>query len=101
MEIAPQIRNARMIRPTSWRVPGRRQWPLEGVEVKLHHDRIHASDCADCDTRDGFLDRISKELTLRGPLDESQRARLAEIAERCPVQRTLQREVKIEQHLSS
>ena len=75
----------------------RRGWPLEGVEVRLRHDRIHAEDCAECETRDGFLDRIQKELTLLGPLDPTQRLRLAEIAERCPVQRTLQREVLIEQ----
>jgi len=67
--------------------------------VALRHDRIHAEDCADCDTRDGFLDRISKRITLHGDLDEEQRQRLSEIAERCPVQRTIQREVVIDQHV--
>jgi uncharacterized OsmC-like protein len=78
----------------------RKGWPLGGVEVRLRHDRIHASDCADCETREGFLDRITKQLTLHGELDDEQRARLAEIAERCPVQRTLQREIAIEQQLA-
>jgi putative redox protein len=78
----------------------RKGWPLGGVEVRLRHDRIHAEDCADCETREGFLDRITKQLTLHGVLDEGQRARLAEIAERCPVQRTLQREIAIEQRLA-
>src|SRR5215471_11221287 len=78
----------------------RHRWPLEGVEVRLRHDRIHATDCAECDTREGFLDRIQKQLTLLGPLDAAQRNRLADIAERCPVQRTLQRSVVIESTLS-
>jgi putative redox protein len=77
----------------------RRGWPLEGVDVTLHHERIHAEDCADCETREGFLDKITKEIAFHGPLDNAQRQRLLEIAERCPVQRTLQREVKIEQVL--
>jgi uncharacterized OsmC-like protein len=78
----------------------RKGWPLEGVQVALHHERIYAADCAECETRDGFLDRITKRLTLFGPLDQQQRQRLAQIAERCPVNRTLQREVVIEQHLT-
>ena len=79
----------------------RKGWPLESVEVKLSHDKIHAQDCAECETREGFLDRITKVLTFRGPLDAEQRARLAEISERCPVQRTLQREIAIEQSVTS
>jgi uncharacterized OsmC-like protein len=78
----------------------RKGWPLEAVQVDLHHERIHAEDCAECDTREGFLDKITKHLTFSGPLDADQRLRLAEIAERCPVQRTLQREVRIEQRLT-
>jgi uncharacterized OsmC-like protein len=78
----------------------RKGWPLDGVEVALKHERIHAEDCADCETREGFLDKITKQLTLLGPqLDAEQRQRLFEIAERCPVQRTLQREIVIEQQL--
>jgi putative redox protein len=77
----------------------RKTWPLESVEVSLHHDRMYAADCADCETREGFLDRITKTITLGGPLSAEQRQRLGEIAERCPVQRTLQREVVIEQRV--
>jgi putative redox protein len=69
--------------------------------VRLRHERIHATDCAECDTREGFLDRITKDLTLLGELDDEQRVRLAEIAERCPVQRTLEREIVIEQRVST
>jgi putative redox protein len=77
----------------------RKGWPLEGVEVALSHDRIHAADCRDWGTHKGSLDRITKRLTLRGPLDEAQRRRLAEIAQRCPVHRTLTGKIQIEQLL--
>jgi len=77
----------------------RKGWPLRGVEVALSHERIHAEDCADCDTREGFLDRITKRITLHGDLDAEQRQRLGEIAERCPVQRSVQHEVVIEQQV--
>jgi putative redox protein len=78
----------------------RKGWPLEGVEVVLRHERIYAHDCVDCDSRDVRLERITKRLALHGPLDEPQRQRLAEIAERCPVQRTLTSTVRIEQELA-
>jgi putative redox protein len=78
---------------------GRHGWPLEGVEVVLRHERIHAADCRDCETRDVRLERVTKRLALYGPLDAAQRQRLAEIAERCPVQRTLTSSVRIEQEL--
>jgi putative redox protein len=79
----------------------RKGWPLERIDVRLRHDKIHAEDCAECETREGFLDRITKELTFTGELTQEQRIRLAEIAERCPVQRTLQREITIEQSVTS
>jgi putative redox protein len=78
----------------------RKGWPLEGVEVALHHERIHAEDCWNCETEEGFLDSITKDLTFFGPLDAEQRLRLAEIAERCPVQRTLTHEIHIEQRVA-
>lgn len=78
----------------------RKGWPLERVEVALQHQRIHAADCADCETREGRVDHISKQLTLHGPLDESQRQRLLAIAARCPVHQTLTHEVHIEQVLT-
>jgi len=71
----------------------RKGWPLEGVEVRLGHDKIHAADCADCETRQGKIDRIVREVRLEGPLDPEQRARLMEIARRCPVGRTLASEI--------
>jgi putative redox protein len=73
----------------------RKGWPLERVEVALRHDRIHATDCAECETKEGMLDHIEREIVLRGPLDASQRARLLEIADRCPVHRTLRSEIQI------
>ena len=79
----------------------RKQWPLEGVTVKLEHSRIHAVDCAECDTKEGMLDRIEREISLRGTLAEDQRARLMEMADRCPVHRTLTSEVNIRTRLAS
>ena len=70
-------------------------WPLKAVEVQLRHDRIHAEDCADCETGSGMLDEIQMEIGLEGDLDEAQRERLMSIAQRCPVHRTLTSEVKI------
>ena len=74
-------------------------WDLQEITVELEHDRIHAEDCRDCETDEGFLDRITKRITIDGPLHEEQRAKLEEIARRCPVQRTLNSEVKIEDEL--
>ena len=71
----------------------RKGFPLEGVEVRLSHDKIHAEDCAECETREGKLDRVTSEVRLSGALDEQQRARLLEIAGRCPVKRTLRSEI--------
>ncbi len=73
----------------------RKGWPLVSVEVRLTHSRIHAEDCADCETREGMLDRIERVIALGGDLSEEQRARLLEIAERCPVHRTLTSEIDI------
>jgi uncharacterized OsmC-like protein/alpha-beta hydrolase superfamily lysophospholipase len=74
----------------------RKELPLGPVEVRLRHDKIHAKDCEDCETREeGRLDQIERTLTLPGPLDDAQRQRLQEIADKCPVHRTLTSEVKI------
>jgi putative redox protein len=78
----------------------RKQWPLQAVTVRLQHSRIHARDCAECETREGRLDRIEREIVLEGALDESQRARLLEMAERCPVHRTLKSEIDIRSRLA-
>jgi len=79
----------------------RKQWPLEAVTVRLRHARIHAADCSECETREGMIDRIELVLELAGPLTEAQRARLLEIAGRCPVHRTLTSEIDIRTHLSA
>jgi uncharacterized OsmC-like protein len=75
--------------------------PLERVTVDLAHDKIHAADCADCETREGRIDRIECVLTLEGDLDDVQRAKLLEIANKCPVHRTLHSEVLIPTRLSA
>lgn len=69
--------------------------PLERVTVRLRHEKIHASDCADCETREGKIDRIERVIELEGALDEPARAKLLEIAGKCPVHRTLHSEVAI------
>ena len=79
----------------------RKKWPLERVGVVLHHDKIHADDCEACETQSGKIDRIAREIQLSGNLDEDQRKRLMEIADRCPVHRTLHSEILIETGLSS
>src|SRR5918993_5953982 len=68
----------------------RKEWPLESVTVRVEQGRIHAKDCEECETKDGRIDRIGLDIELEGPLDEPQRRRLLEIAERCPVHRTLE-----------
>lgn len=73
----------------------RKALPLERVTVELKHSRIHAADCEDCETKEGMLDRIERSITLRGALDAEQRRRLLEIADKCPVHRTLTSEIDI------
>jgi uncharacterized OsmC-like protein len=74
----------------------RKQWPLEAVTVTLRHSRVYAKDCESCDTKVGFVDRIECSLALVGPLSEEQRSRLREIADKCPVHRTLTSEIDIQ-----
>lgn len=73
----------------------RKQWPLTSVRVALVHDKVHATDCEDCESREGRVDQIVRVVELQGELDEAQRARLIEIADRCPVHQTLHSEVNI------
>ena len=77
----------------------RKPWPLERVSVRLRHAKIYAADCADCETKHGKLDRIERVIELEGALDPTQRQRLLEIADMCPVHRTLTSEIKIETRL--
>jgi uncharacterized OsmC-like protein/alpha-beta hydrolase superfamily lysophospholipase len=74
--------------------------PLERVTVDLAHEKIHAADCAECETREGRIDRIERVITLEGDLDEGQRAKLLDIANKCPVHRTLHSEVVIPTRLA-
>jgi putative redox protein len=73
----------------------RKGWPLESVTVRLSHSRIHAEDCANCETKEGRLDQIDVVIEVAGDLSEEQRRRLIEISEKCPVHRTLQSEIVI------
>jgi len=73
----------------------RKALPLDRVTVRLRHFRIHAVDCENCETKEGMLDRIERAITLAGNLNDEQRKRLLEIADKCPVHRTLTSEVEI------
>jgi putative redox protein len=77
----------------------RKQWALEQVEVKLKHSRVYAQDCADCKGPREKIDRIDRQISLTGELDEAQKTRLLQIAEQCPVHKTLTSGVSIETHL--
>jgi uncharacterized OsmC-like protein len=73
----------------------RKGWPLSDVTVRLRHSKIHAEDCAECETKEGMLDRIEREIVVSGALQDEQRAQLLNIAEKCPVHRTLTSEISI------
>ncbi|NQW11252.1 MAG: OsmC family protein [Alphaproteobacteria bacterium] len=73
----------------------RKGWTLDRLETRLTHDKIHAEDCAECETQAGKVDRIARTLTIEGPLDAEQRAKLREIADKCPVHRTLHSEIVV------
>jgi uncharacterized OsmC-like protein/fermentation-respiration switch protein FrsA (DUF1100 family) len=73
----------------------RKALPLTRTTVTLRHNKIHAEDCAECETKTGMLDQIERVITMEGALDAEQRKRLLEIADKCPVHRTLTSEVRI------
>jgi putative redox protein len=74
----------------------RKGWPLERVTVRLRQQRIHAKDCAECSgLSEGFIHRIERSVTVEGELTEEQRARLQEIAHKCPVHKTLSSEIVV------
>jgi uncharacterized OsmC-like protein len=77
----------------------RKAWPLESITVRLRYSRIHAVDCAECETKEGMLDRVDVDIELAGTLTEEQRSKLLEIANKCPVHRTLVSEINIRTHL--
>lgn len=73
----------------------RKALPLDRVAVTLRHNRIHAEDCAECETKSGMVDQIEREIAMEGALDPEQRGRLMDIADKCPVHRTLTSEIRI------
>jgi uncharacterized OsmC-like protein len=79
----------------------RKKWPLTRIAVRLQHGRIYARDCADCETKEGRIDQIERVIELEGPLDAEHKQRILEIADKCPVHRTLTSEVKIRSRLAS
>jgi putative redox protein len=76
-----------------------KQWPLASVTVRLRHSKIHASDCANCESKEALLDRIERDIELIGDLSEEQRGKLLEIADKCPVHRTLMKGIAIHTRL--
>ena len=77
----------------------KKNWPLERVTVWLRHSKIYAADCSECETREGMLDRIERDVRFEGPLSAEQHSRLLEIANKCPVHRTLTSEINIRTRL--
>lgn len=73
----------------------RKQWPLEHVEITLRHERVHADDCDGCEDRSRKIERVQRQVRLVGPLDDKQRQRLLEIADKCPVHRTLTSDIHV------
>jgi putative redox protein len=78
----------------------RKGWPLEGVTVTLRHERIYARDCEECDTEEGMVARIYRDIVVVGPLTDEQRRGLLAIADRCPIHRTLTAEIVIKTTLA-
>jgi len=78
----------------------RKGWVVAGIEVRLRHSKIYAADCAECEKRDGLIDRIERDIVISGDLSAEQRAKLLEIADKCPVHRTLKSEINIRTRLA-
>ena len=77
----------------------RKSWPVGEITVHLRHSKIYAKDCEECETKEGMLDHIEREIQLGGPLTDEQRTKLLEIANKCPVHRTLTSEIQIRTRL--
>ncbi|TDI93334.1 MAG: OsmC family protein [Caldithrix sp.] len=77
----------------------RKKWPLEDVVVRLKHQKVYAKDCEECEDKNVKIDEIEREIEVHGPLDEAQKKRLLEIADRCPVHRTLHSEIVVKTRL--
>lgn len=78
----------------------RKKWPLEKVSARLSHQRVHAEDCADCQSGQGQIAEIQRVIHLQGDLSNDQRAKLLDIADKCPVHRTLEGEIKVRSRLA-
>ena len=78
----------------------RKRWPLEAVTVRLQCAKIHAADCEACETKEGRLDRIERTVELTGALSDDQRTRLLDLANSCPVHRTLMSDIHVETRLA-
>ncbi len=78
----------------------RKDWAVEDIYLELRHNKDHAKDCADCDEPDSKIDRIEKELIIKGDLSQEQRDKLLDISKKCPVHRTLLEDMEIESSLS-
>jgi putative redox protein len=79
----------------------RKGWPLTNVRVTLKHEKVYANDCADCETKEGRIDALERSIRLEGPLDAEQKVRLMQIADKCPVHRTLMSEIRIPTRLEA
>jgi putative redox protein len=77
----------------------RKAIPAERFSVRLSHRKVHAEDCADCESREGRIDEITREILIEGDVSEAARDRLMEIAEKCPIHQTLTHEIKIRSRL--
>ncbi|MCH8872437.1 alpha/beta fold hydrolase [candidate division KSB1 bacterium] len=78
-----------------------KKWPLEDVVVRLKHQKVYAKDCEECEDKNVKIDEIEREIEVHGPLDEAQKKRLLEIADRCPVHRTLHSEIVVKTKLKN
>src|SRR2546421_11504097 len=101
MEVATKLTRTRLRSPRPALLLRRRCYPqalmvIKAVRVRLTHEKIYAQDCVDCETKNGMLDLIKREISLIGELSSEQRLRLLEIANKCPVHRTLTSEIRIE-----
>ena len=77
----------------------RKNWLLGRISVRVHHEKIHAKDCVECENKEGRVDRIEREIQIEGELTDEQRTRLLEIADKCPVHRTLHSPVVVTSRL--
>ena len=78
----------------------RKNWKVGKISVRLHQSRIHAEDCKTCESKEGMVTRITRDISIEGPLDDETRARLLEIADKCPVHRTLTSEVVVDTQIT-